>query len=108
MSATPPTRIFATKASHYVLGGFALATAISWNSAIKEILHKRFSVNGDSVLIYILYAVILTCVLVVLIYFLPDTTNELPKPTQKIVQKHKIEYLERELKDLRSRIHKTH
>jgi hypothetical protein len=106
MSA-PPTKIFATKASHYVLGGFALATAISWNSAIKEILHKRFSINGDSVLVYILYAVILTCVLVVLIYFLPDTTNELPKPTQKLVQKHKIEHLERELKELRSHIHRT-
>lgn len=101
---TSPTKIFATKASHYVLGGFALATAISWNSAIKEILHRRFSVNGDSVLVYILYAIILTCVLVVLIYFLPDTTNELPKPTQKIVQKHKIEHLERELHKLRAHV----
>jgi len=99
-----PTKIFATKASHYVLGGFALATAISWNSAIREVLNKKFSVNGDNILVYILYAIVLTCILVVLIYFLPDTTNELPKPTQKIVQKQKIEHLENEVKRLRAYI----
>jgi hypothetical protein len=77
---------FSIKTSHYIIGAVALTTALSWNGAIREAINKGFPAPKDEVFMGLLYAIIITIVLILLIEYLPDTTNELPKSTKEKIQ----------------------
>jgi hypothetical protein len=89
---------FMVKASHYFIGGFALATALTWNTSIREAIKQKFPIPEDNVRANFIFAVIITAMLIVLIYILPDTKSELPEDTQR---KAKIE---QERHDLRIKV----
>lgn len=107
------------KASHYIIGGFALTAALAWNNSIRENIKQKFPIPEDNARANLIFAVIITIVLVVIIYILPDTKTELPDDTRKKVQleqeryrmkttiihqKKKLADLEREMMSLRSEI----
>lgn len=73
---------FVIKSSHYIIGGFALATAITWNTSIREAIKQKFPVPEDNVKANMMFAVVTTLLLVLLIYILPNTKSELPDSTR--------------------------
>lgn len=73
---------FVVKSSHYIIGGFALATAITWNTSIREAIKQKFPLQEDNVKANMIFAVIVTVILVLLIYILPNTKSELPDSTR--------------------------
>ena len=97
---------FAIKTSHYIIGGFSLVVALAWNSSIRQAIERKFPLPDDSVKASLIYALCVTLMLILIIYFLPDTKSELPDSTQKLIQqeeeryaiKRKIDKLERAIK----------
>jgi len=84
---------FFVKASHYIIGGFALATAIAWNSSIHETIQSKFPKTKDNIKANLLYAIIITIILVLLIYILPNTKTELPDSTRHKITEIQQRYL---------------
>lgn len=70
--------ILQIKTSHYIIGAVALVVALSWNSSIKAAINKYFPVPDDELMANFVYAFLITCFLVLLIIWLPNTTSELP------------------------------
>jgi len=103
---------FAVKTSHYIIGGFALATALTWNTSIREAIKQKFPVPEDNVKANMIFAVVITIILILLIYILPNTKTELPDTTRQKIkaeeEKHllrrKVTEQERKLMDLESRL----
>ena len=75
------------KTAHYLIAAFALVTSLSWNSSMQLLINKLFPLNSDEIYAKIIYSLFLTFLLIVLIKYLPSTTTELPKPTQKEIEK---------------------
>jgi hypothetical protein len=73
---------FIIKSSHYIIGGFALAAAITWNTSIREAIKQKFPLPEDNVKANMIFAVVTTLILVLLIYVLPNTKSELPDSTR--------------------------
>ena len=73
---------FVIKSSHYIIGGFALAAAITWNTSIREAIKQKFPVAEDNVKANMIFAIVTTLILVLLIYILPNTKSELPDSTR--------------------------
>lgn len=77
---------FMVKSSHYFITGFALATAITWNTSVREAINQKFPIPEDNVRANFIFAVVITLVLVLVIYILPDTKAELPDDTKKKIE----------------------
>jgi uncharacterized BrkB/YihY/UPF0761 family membrane protein len=69
---------FKVRASHYIIGGLSLVTALSWNEAIKAYINKVYPLQRDSAAALVLYAVIMTLFVILVVYMLPDTVTLLP------------------------------
>lgn len=78
--STLPTA-FTIKTSHYIIAGMSLVAALSWNEAIKHFIKSIYVLPNDVTLGNLLYAIIITVVLIIVIYLLPDTKSELPIDT---------------------------
>lgn len=65
------------KTTHYFIGGISLVTALAWNSSIRSAIEEYFPIPNKTIAGFA-YAIIITVILVVVIYMLPDTENELP------------------------------
>lgn len=95
------------KTSHYIIGAIGLVAALSWKEAIREAFTKYFPSEGNLLALFI-NAFLTTLILIIMINILPDTDRELPKKTQKAIerekQKKKIEALEMNIKKLNNRI----
>jgi len=52
--------------------GFALAVALAWNEAVKQIIKKSIRLNTDSRYYYFMYAIMVT-ILAVLVFFITQT-----------------------------------
>jgi glycerol uptake facilitator-like aquaporin len=74
---------FGIKTSHYIIGAVSLVTALSWNTAIRESLNVLKPISRKETIANFVYAFIITIILVMIIWFLPSTTSELPKSTQE-------------------------
>ena len=75
--------------------------ALSWNDAIKSGIKKVYPVPQDQLSAVFLYAIIITLVLILVIWMLPDTKSELPHDTQKkIAEAETQERLERLTKEI--------
>ena len=74
---------FKIKTSHYAIAGLSLVVALSWNDAIKSGIKKIYPVPQDQLSAGFLYAIIITLVLILVIWMLPDTKSEHPHDTQK-------------------------
>ena len=88
--------IFTIKTSHYLIAGMSLATALSWNEAIKQGIHNTYAIPKDTVRATIVYSIVMTILLILIIWMLPDTKSELPLDTQhrlhmEEVSKHRSE-----------------
>lgn len=98
---------FAVKTSHYIIGGFALATAITWNTSIREVIKQKFPIPEDNVKANMIFAMVMTLILVLLIYVLPNTKSELPDTTrQKIAEEEKRHILYKKVQDQEKKISK--
>jgi len=86
------------KTSHYIIVGFSIATAIAWNKSIGNAIEQAYPLPKDQVNAGIAYAMIMTIILVIIIYLLPDTKTILPADTQ-----HKIND-ETEKEELRAKV----
>lgn len=74
--------VLGVKTSHYIIGGVALVTALSWNETIKKIISTCIP-TSNQIIASVIYSVIITFILVLLIIFLPNTESELPPPTKE-------------------------
>ena len=80
------------KTSHYIIGGLSLVAALTWNDAIKAGVQRVYPMEGDQVGSLILAAAMITFVVILAVYMLPDTKSELPAETkQKIAEDTIIE-----------------
>lgn len=70
------------KTSHYIIAAVGLVVALSWNNTIKDIITIVFPLPDDNVRANLIYSVVITLILVLMIYLLPDTRSELPAETQ--------------------------
>lgn len=66
------------KTSHYIITGFSLVVALSWNESIKIFISKIFPLANDALIIRFTYSIIITLALILLIKFMPNTVRELP------------------------------
>lgn len=82
--------VFTIKTSHYLIAGFSLVVALSWNKSIENSIHSTFPLQADSLKASVLYSVIITMVLILVIWFLPDTKSELPLDTQHRLHRAEI------------------
>lgn len=86
------TSLFTIKTSHYLIAGMSLSAALAWNTTIKQIIEKEFTHPGDSVRANVIFSIIMTLLIVLMVYCLPDTKSELPAEVR-----HKINITEMEL-----------
>ncbi len=86
---------FKIKTSHYIIASLSLVTALSWNEAMKQTMKSIYTVPNDLIWGNIVYALVITLLLIVVIYMLPDTKAELPADTQaKIKQEETTERIQ--------------
>lgn len=105
INATQIPNALKIKSSHYVIAGLSLVAALGWNDAIKAGIKKVYPVPQDQVAIGFFYAIIITFVLILVIWMLPDTKSELPHDTQVKIKEaetaDKIQQLEQEVTELK-------
>jgi uncharacterized protein YbcC (UPF0753/DUF2309 family) len=74
---------FEIKASHYVIGATALVAAFSFNTAVRELINKCVPIPEHEVIASFIYALVVTTILILMIEFLPNTKDELPREVQE-------------------------
>jgi len=70
------------KTTHYFIGGLSLVTALAWNSSIRAAVETYFPIP-NKLMAGVIYAVTITCLLMLVIYLLPETDTELPQKVQE-------------------------
>lgn len=85
------------KSSHYIIAASGLVAALSWNTAIKEGIKSVYDLESDEVKANFIYAIVITCFMVILIWLLPDTKSELPSSTRRKIEQVQLETQQQEL-----------
>ena len=67
-----------TKSSHYILTGFSIVVALSWNDTVKTTVNKIFPLETDAIMMRVIYSLFITLILIIIIKYMPDTAQELP------------------------------
>lgn len=80
---------FSVKTSHYILAGFGVVAALNWNNAIKETVEAIAPSPKGKITANVIYAVVMTLILILLIHLLPETKTELPIGTQCKIKEQK-------------------
>jgi hypothetical protein len=96
--------VFTVKTSHYLIAGMSLATALSWNEAIKRVIDNTYPMPHNNTQAVILYSVVMTLMLILIIWLLPDTKAELPLDVQHRMHRAEIEDHRREMHRLQLEI----
>ena len=65
----------------------ALTTALSWNSCIRNIIDYAIPLPRESIMVGVLYAIIMTLILIGITALLPDTTTQLPTTTKELLER---------------------
>jgi len=80
-----------TKSFGFIITGFSLVVGLSWNEAIKQFINNYFPLTSDMLTAKIIYALILTLILVILVDYLErfekkliQISNESEKIEQQI------------------------
>lgn len=82
------------RTSHYLIGALSLVTALAWNEVAKSYVHKIYPLPKDSAFTLLIYALVMTVIVVLVVYMLPDTQTLLPDgPRKKIKYLRKAEKL---------------
>jgi uncharacterized membrane protein len=81
---------FGVKTSHYVIGGVALVAALSWKDTIRTYVDETFPMPKERKWANFIYSIVITLVLILIIYLLPDTKKELPVRTQAKMEEVKL------------------
>lgn len=81
--------ILSIKSTYYILGGVSFVAALSWSNSIKDFLEEAFPRPESKVHANFIYSIIITVILVLLIYLMPDTEVEMPKRTRKKIKEEK-------------------
>jgi hypothetical protein len=90
--------LFHIKTSHYVIAGMSLVAALSWNDTIKTVIGQQFPRPSDEASASILYSIVITVLLILLIYCLPDTKSELPAETRHKLNMTELDIYKQELR----------
>jgi hypothetical protein len=96
--------VFTIKTSHYLIAGMSLATALSWNEAVKKLINNTYPMPNDTLRAVVIYSLVMTLILILIIWFLPDTKAELPLDTQHRIHMAEIAKHRREMNRLQSEI----
>ena len=72
------------KVSHYLISGFSLVTALSFNDLISKAINKFYPLQTDALIAKTVYCITLVIFLVLLIKFLPNTVNEIPEKSREM------------------------
>jgi len=59
-------REFRKQTLGYILGGLSFVAGLAWNDAIKSVIEYIFPLNKDSMWIKLVYAVILTVIIILI------------------------------------------
>jgi len=82
--------VMGVKTSHYIIAATGLVTALSWNTAIKGAIEAVYELESDELKANFIYAIVMTCLLVILIWLLPDTKSELPSATRRKLEQAQL------------------
>lgn len=93
LKAKELSKTFTIKASHYIIAGFGVVAGLAWRDVIKDTINMAWPGKEDSMRANFIYALIITALLVLVIYMLPDTTPELPKPVKKKIENLKTKLM---------------
>ena len=96
--------VFTVKTSHYLIAGMSLATALSWNEAIRRTIDNTYPMPSNNVQAVIIYSLVMTLLLVLIIWLLPDTKAELPLDVQHRLHQAEIAQHRIEMHKLRNEI----
>jgi hypothetical protein len=96
--------VFTIKTSHYLIAGMSLVTALSWNEAMKRNIENIYPMPRDSGKIVIAYSIVMTILLILIIYLLPDTKAELPLDVQHKIHQAEIDDHRRQMYQLQLQI----
>jgi uncharacterized membrane protein len=67
------------KMSGLVIAGFGLVAALAWNEAIQDLFKKIDVFSRNSLISKFVYAVLITVIVVVVIYYLGKSVDKLKK-----------------------------
>ncbi len=73
------------KTTHYIITGFSLVVALSWNETIKNAVNMVFPIEGEAIIARVIYSIIITLLLIIIIRYMPSTDKELPPLIKKEV-----------------------
>jgi len=71
------------KSTHYIITGISVVVGFSWNDAIRQFINEYFPIKSDAIQAKFIYCLLITFFLVLVIRYMPDTSNELPSNIQK-------------------------
>lgn len=92
MHTDPVLDMLSVKTSHYIIAGTAFVTALTWNETIKKVINRYIPVS-EQIQANVTYALVLTLILVLMIYFLPNTEKELPDFTKEKLQSIRTKHI---------------
>ncbi len=64
------------RTSNYILAALGLVAALAWNDAIKSLIEYFFPLNKNTVLIKFLYAILITCIVVIISIYLTKLLSD--------------------------------
>lgn len=73
------------KTSHYIIAATALVTSLSWNSSIQQLITNVVPLS-EEVYAKLVYALLMTIILILMIKYFPNTSTELPIHVQESLQ----------------------
>ena len=62
--------------SVYILAALGLVAALAWNDSIRSLIEYFFPLNKNTVLIKFLYAILITCIVVIISIYLTKLLSD--------------------------------
>jgi hypothetical protein len=81
--------VFSIKSTYYILSGISFAAALGWGNTVKAFLDENFPKPNSKTTMNLIYSIVITLMLVILIYLMPDTERELPHKIRKKIKNQK-------------------
>lgn len=88
------------KSSFYIVTAAALTVGMAWNTAVKDAVDYYYPLKRNNVQANFVFALIVTILLLIVIYFFTDADKELPAETQQKITEVRIANMEKRIDEL--------
>lgn len=82
---------FTLRTSHYLIASATVVTMLSWRDTFESVINYIYPLERDAVSAKVIYSAVLTAIVILLIYYLPNTEEVLPPKTKKEINDKRIE-----------------